>query len=45
MGGNPNGCWDWWGYKDANYYVKSGKQMVVIKKMIDRLASGGDPTE
>jgi hypothetical protein len=42
MGGNPNGCWDWWGYKDANYHVKSGKQMLAIKKMIDRLASGGD---
>lgn len=44
MGGNPNGCWDWWGYKDSNYHVKSGKQMLAIKKMIDRLASGGHPT-
>lgn len=19
VGANPNGCWDWWGYTDANY--------------------------
>ncbi|MGB6054976.1 MAG: PHB depolymerase family esterase, partial [Burkholderiaceae bacterium] len=38
--GNPNGCWDWWGYDDANYAKKSGRQMVAIKGMVDRLASG-----
>ncbi|NYE60708.1 poly(3-hydroxybutyrate) depolymerase [Duganella sp. 1224] len=39
--GNPNGCWDWWGYDDANYAKKSGRQMAAIKGMVDRAASGG----
>ena len=38
--GNPNGCWDWWGYDDANYAKKSGRQMAAIKGMVDRIASG-----
>lgn len=44
--GNPNGCWDWWGYDDANYAKKSGRQMAAIKGMVDRIigskASGPD---
>lgn len=38
--GNPNGCWDWWGYDDANYARKNGRQMVAIKAMVDRATSG-----
>lgn len=38
--GNPNGCWDWWGYDDANYAKKSGRQMVATKAMVDRITSG-----
>lgn len=38
--GNPNGCWDWWGYDDANYSKKSGRQMVAIKAMVDRVTAG-----
>jgi len=38
--GNPNGCWDWWGYDDANYAKKSGRQMVAIKAMVDRVTGG-----
>ncbi|MBC7502806.1 MAG: PHA-depolymerase-like protein [Herminiimonas sp.] len=37
---NPNGCWDWFGYDDVNFPGKSGGQMVAIKTMIDRIASG-----
>ena len=37
---NPNGCWDWWGYDDANFPGKSGGQMVAVKTMIDRVVSG-----
>lgn len=37
--GNPNGCWDWWGYDDANYSKKSGRQMAALKKMVDRVIS------
>jgi hypothetical protein len=38
--GNPNDCWDWWGYDDANYAKKSGRQMAAIKAMVDKIASG-----
>lgn len=38
--GNPNGCWDWWGYDDANYAKKSGRQMAAVKAMVDRVTSG-----
>ncbi|RJF97563.1 fibronectin type III domain-containing protein [Noviherbaspirillum saxi] len=41
--GNPNGCWDWWGYDDPNYAKKSGRQMVAIKGMVDKVASGFVP--
>ena len=43
---NPEACWDWWGYLDANpteqptYLLKSGKQISAIKAMIDSLTSG-----
>lgn len=35
---NPNACFDWFGYTGGNYAVKSGRQMMAIKAMIDRLA-------
>jgi poly(3-hydroxybutyrate) depolymerase len=35
--GNPNGCWDWWGYDDPTYHTKSGRQMTAIAKMAARL--------
>ena len=35
---NPNGCWDWWGYDDARYATRRGRQMAAIKAMIDRAA-------
>lgn len=34
---NPNGCWDWWGYSDPNYFSQDGKQMRAVRQMIDRL--------
>jgi len=37
---NPRGCWDWWGYDDANYAKQSGRQMQAIKRMVDRVAAG-----
>jgi poly(3-hydroxybutyrate) depolymerase len=36
--GNPNGCWDWWGYGEAGYATKAGPQMTVVRAMLDRLA-------
>jgi poly(3-hydroxybutyrate) depolymerase len=37
---NPQGCWDWWGYDDANYAVKAGRQIAAVRAMVDRIASG-----
>jgi len=34
---NPNGCWDWWGYDDANYALKSGTQIGIVYKMVQRV--------
>jgi predicted peptidase len=32
--GNPNGCWDWWGYTSPTYHGKEAPQMLLITKMI-----------
>ncbi len=35
---NPQGCWDWWGYdNDPNYATKSGVQIGIIYKMVQRI--------
>ena len=33
--GNPNGCYDWWGFTGSDYGQKSGVQMKAIKNMVD----------
>jgi len=38
MHGNPNGCWDWWGYLNANFINKNGAQMNAIHRMVQRAA-------
>lgn len=35
--GNPNGCWDWWGYTNVNYGLKDGVQMVFARSLVDAL--------
>lgn len=35
--GNGNGCFDWWGYTNADYALKSGVQMEFSKNIIDTL--------
>lgn len=35
---NPMGCWDWWGYTDADYATRNGEQMRVVKATLDALA-------
>ena len=35
---NPQGCWDWWGYDDPNYALRSGRQMMAVRKMMQRIA-------
>jgi len=32
---NPNGCFDWWGYTNANYALKTGPQMQFTGKLIN----------
>ncbi|MGZ3239836.1 MAG: extracellular catalytic domain type 2 short-chain-length polyhydroxyalkanoate depolymerase [Burkholderiaceae bacterium] len=39
-GYNPNGCWDFWGYNGSDYALRSGKQMVAVMAMINRITSG-----
>ena len=34
---NPNGCWDWWGYDDPNYSLKSGTQISIVYRMVQRV--------
>ena len=34
---NPKGCWDWWGYADANYNNKMGSQIRSVTKIIKTL--------
>ncbi|MCK6452543.1 MAG: hypothetical protein L6R19_17110 [Alphaproteobacteria bacterium] len=45
--GNPNGCWDWWGYDDPAYHTKHGRQVAAVARMAARLgvplASGDGP--
>ena len=38
--GNPYECWDWWGYTDASYHTRRGKQVAAVSGMIDRLLAG-----
>ena len=38
---NPNACWDWFNYDDANYARQTGRQMAAVKAMADRLTGGG----
>ncbi len=40
--GNPNGCWDWWGYDDPDHATRSGRQMAAVRAMLSRLAGDGD---
>ncbi|MFJ5708302.1 fibronectin type III domain-containing protein [Streptomyces sp. NPDC093105] len=41
MSGNPRGCWDWWGYKSADYAQKSGPQMTAVMNMAKALGAAG----
>ncbi len=37
---NPQGCWDWWGYTDADYDTRAGAQIAGVSAMIDAFVSG-----
>ncbi|HTQ45136.1 MAG TPA: PHB depolymerase family esterase, partial [Polyangiaceae bacterium] len=36
--GNPNACWDWWGYDSSTYATQGGPQMAMVRAMIRRFA-------
>jgi poly(3-hydroxybutyrate) depolymerase len=33
FGGNPNGCWDWWGYAGDDYLSRTAPQIAAIARM------------
>lgn len=37
LDGNPNACWDWWGYSGPDYATREGPQMRAVRAMIERL--------
>lgn len=39
FGGNPNGCWDWWGYSGADYLSRSAPQLSAIARMAAALGA------
>lgn len=38
--GNPNGCWDWWGYSSIDFHTKEGAQIKVVTQIIQDLMNG-----
>ncbi|MCM6778097.1 hypothetical protein NDR87_31910 [Nocardia sp. CDC159] len=42
--GNPNGCWDWWGYTGTSYAEHAGPQVKAIMGMVRALSSDKPPT-
>ena len=37
FGGNPNGCWDWWGYAGDDYLSQDAPQIAAIARMASAL--------
>lgn len=37
LGGNPNGCWDWWGYNGTGYWQKDAVQIRNIWAIVEKL--------
>ncbi|OIQ32895.1 MAG: hypothetical protein BM562_03935 [Alphaproteobacteria bacterium MedPE-SWcel] len=33
--GNPNGCWDWWGYSGPDYLSRTAPQLSAVARMAD----------
>jgi poly(3-hydroxybutyrate) depolymerase len=38
--GNPNGCWDWWGYTTPYYHTKQGLQMKLVARLVEKIKKG-----
>jgi hypothetical protein len=39
FGGNPKGCWDWWGYDDPDFAIRDGRQMAAVAEMAAHLGA------
>lgn len=39
FGGNPKGCWDWFGYDDPDFALRTGRQMAAVARMAARLGA------
>ena len=39
FGGNPKGCWDWWGYAGDDYLTRDAPQMAAIARMATALGA------
>ncbi|MEM7730868.1 MAG: hypothetical protein AAF311_16680, partial [Pseudomonadota bacterium] len=39
FGGNPNGCWDWWGYAGEDYLSQDALQIAAIERMAAALGA------
>ncbi|MCV3271519.1 extracellular catalytic domain type 2 short-chain-length polyhydroxyalkanoate depolymerase [Roseobacter sinensis] len=39
FGGNPNGCWDWWGYAGDDYLSQNAPQIAAIARMAAALGA------
>lgn len=39
VGGNPNGCWDWWGYAGEDYLSQDAPQIAAIARMAAALGA------
>lgn len=37
--GNPQGCWDWWGYSGLDFQTRGGTQLKAVDAMVKRLTS------
>lgn len=37
---NPHGCWDWWGYTDADYATRNGQQIRAVHSIVKALGHG-----
>jgi len=40
---NPEACFDWWGYVDANYAFKNSQQMATFRNMVKAIGTPSGP--
>lgn len=38
--GNPNGCWDWWGYSTKAYALQEAPQIKAVQQLIQTVQTG-----